>query len=180
MTNRNLRHLALMSTMLMACSVPSVSLGQTCYTGTIQAATPTTQYVIHGDGTITDTTTSLMWKQCPEGQSSLDCSTGAAALFRWDQALQTATAVNTSGGFAGYSDWRMPSIAELTSIIETQCTSPAINLAVFPNTGNLFFWTNSPDANDDSATWFVEFKFGNTGTAGRDQVYPIRLVRSVE
>ncbi|KZY43001.1 hypothetical protein A3732_15265 [Oleiphilus sp. HI0050] len=49
-------------------------LAQECSSDTIAETTPATQFVIHGDGTITDTSTALMWKQCLEGLSGTQCN----------------------------------------------------------------------------------------------------------
>jgi hypothetical protein len=44
------------------------------------------RYLDNGDGTVTDTKTNLMWKQCAEGQSGSTCS-GKAAGYQWDAAI---------------------------------------------------------------------------------------------
>lgn len=98
----------------------------------------------NSDGTITDTKTGLMWKKCMEGFTGNSCDTGAAAAFTWQTALQQPGVVNSGGGFAGQTDWRLPNIKELTSIVEEQCYDPAINLTRFPNTPSSVVWSGSP------------------------------------
>ena len=155
------------------------SRAQNCHTDTMTETTPDTQYVVHGDETITDTTTALMWKQCVEGLSDPDCTSGIAELKTWQGALQTANDTNNNGGFAGYADWRVPNIAELVSLVEEQCTGPSINDSIFPNTENTFIWTSSPDFNNDRGSWSVHFNIGTTATLERDGTFQVRLVRSV-
>jgi len=163
-----------------ALSLSTHSTAQNCHTDTIAETTPNTQYVIHGDGTITDTTTALMWKQCVEGLSGQNCTSGIEELLTWTGALQSANNINTSGGFAGYADWRVPNVAELVTLVEEQCTDPSINENVFPNTANKFIWSSSPDFNNDSGSWSVDFNVGTTATLQRDFPYRVRLVRSIQ
>ena len=165
-------------TALFGLSTPSSA--QTCHTDTITETTPDTQFVVHGDGTVTDTTTALMWKQCVEGLSDPNCASGIAELKTWQDTLQTANTTNDNGGFAGYADWRIPNIAELVSLVEEQCTGPSINDSVFPNTTTSFILTSSPDFNNDSGSWSVDFNIGTTATVLRNSSFQLRLVRSVQ
>jgi len=171
------------STILITASLLGLSphsSAQSCHSDSMAETTPDTQYVVHGDGTITDTTTALMWKQCVEGLSDPNCSSGITELQTWQDALQTANSTNDNGGFAGYADWRIPNIAELVSLVEEQCTGPSINDSVFPNTANKFIWTSSPDYNLDEGSWSVDFNIGTTATLVRDNAFQVRLVRSVQ
>lgn len=58
--------------------------------GTVQAVTceknlpasnPDAVYAEHGDGTVTDTRTGLMWKQCVEGRSGANCDSGSSNIY---------------------------------------------------------------------------------------------------
>ncbi|WP_082087048.1 Lcl C-terminal domain-containing protein [Teredinibacter purpureus] len=55
--------------------------------------------------------------------------------------LQVPNTLNGTGGFAGYSDWRVPNIKKILSIIEVPCSSPSINSDRFlaASIGN--YWT---------------------------------------
>jgi len=64
------------------------------------------EFVDNGDGTITDQATGLMWAQSDSG-SGLD----------WEQALTYAQAQNEAK-YLGYSDWRLPNVKELQSIVD--------------------------------------------------------------
>ena len=162
----------------------STIMAQTCRTDSIKATTPTAQFTIHGDGTVTDKRTGLMWKQCLIQYSGGDCSIGSLEYYTWQAALQATEALNSSGGFAGYTDWRLPNIKELRSIVEYQCDSPAINLDVFPNT-QIFheIWTSSPSALYEFSAWSVDF---HNGYSDENIIYSsgfylglhVRLVRS--
>src|SRR5688572_13560192 len=107
----------------------------------INQTTPTSRFTNNGNGTVTDVRTGLMWERCMMGYSFSDngtptdltddsCTATATTTFIWQQALQGAA----DRGFAGFTDWRLPNIKELISIVEHMCTGPAINETIFPGT----------------------------------------------
>ncbi len=158
--------------------LPVVAFAQICQTASIPATTPTNRFTINKNGTVSDTKTGLMWKTCSEGQSGTDCSGGSAATYTWQLALQQAQTINNGGGFAGYSDWRVPNVKELLSIVEEQCIEPSINLTVFPNTPYLnVFWSSSPSADFSGNAWYVGFYGGGSDYGFKDYGNFVRLVR---
>ncbi len=152
---------------------------QTCKPD-IPASTPNWQLTDHGNGTVTDIKTGLMWKKCLEGLSGSACTSGSVSLFTWQQALAQP---GNNSGFAGYNDWRLPNIKELNSIVEEKCHAPAINLNRFPNTPDTsncdrdsYVWSGSPvAANEDDNAWAVGFFSGHTSFSfgcPDDPLYP--------
>jgi len=65
-------------------------------------------FVDNGDGTITDRATGLMWQK-----------SGSSRTKRWKQAQIYIKRLNKDQ-FAGYSDWRLPTIEELASLVERE------------------------------------------------------------
>lgn len=106
-------------------------LAQTCVDA-IPSTTPDSQLVDNGDGTVTDSKTGLMWKQCSEGLSGSDCGTGTRSRYSAQSALNYVTNLNSADGFAGHKDWRVPNIKELNSILDHHCVAPALNTNRFP------------------------------------------------
>jgi len=152
-------------------------LAQTC-NGSITASAPDSHYTDNGDGTVTDSQTGLMWRQCSEGQGTVltECDTGSAATYTWQGALQRAQTVN-GVGFGGHNDWRLPNRNELVSLIESRCISPAINETVFPNTGVLGYWSASPNASSSDGAWNVVFYSGRVSSLDKNNALYVRLVR---
>ena len=68
-------------------------------------------YTNNGDGTVTDNVTGLMWQQSPDTDGDGDID--AADKLSYDEAVAGASAQTTGG----YSDWRLPTIKELYSLI---------------------------------------------------------------
>jgi hypothetical protein len=165
---------------LLLCCVLSAAIvhaEQTCKPDSIPASTPDSQLIDNGNGTVTDSTTGLIWKKCVEGLSGDDCATGTPDTFTWQEALQQPSAVNNSGGFAGHTDWRLPNINELISIVEEQCDDPAINLNRFPNSPSDYVWSGSPDASSSEEAWFLHFGSGSASLFDRSNSNAVRLVR---
>lgn len=79
----------------------------------------------------------------------------------------------------GASDWRLPSIKELHSIVDdTAAAEPAINTSVFGATKSGFYWSGTPElgaANTDA--FGVQFVTGITATQTTNSLGLIRCVR---
>jgi len=144
---------------------------------TVTAITPTTDFIVHGSGTVTHSKTGLMWKQCPEGLSGVGCATGVAIFYTWQASLQLAETLNAAGGLAGFVDWRVPNIKELNSIVENQCFNPSINTTIFPNTASSVFWSASPIAGNAPYAWNVNFAEGTNPSNVKATSQYVRLVR---
>ena len=134
-------------------------------------------YDVHGDGTVTDKVTTLIWKQCPEGLSGSKCDAGTTDTLTWEEALERANTVNDGDGFAGSTDWRLPNRNELLSLSALDRYDPAINITVFPGTPSAGFWSTSPSAYDRDYAWGVDFHYGNDYGNRRYGSVRLRLVR---
>lgn len=139
----------------------------------ISITRPDSLYTDHGDGTVTDNATGLMWQKCSLGQAGSSC-TGTALRFTWQAAL--AVANNNTG--SGYTDWRLPSKNELASLVEDACRGPAINETVFPATIGFVYWSSSPYAGNSEVAWMVYFNGGGVATLSKNNNSSfVRLVR---
>lgn len=159
--------------------LPGIGFTQTCSTTTIIASTPTSQFTAHDNGTITDNKTGLTWKRCSEGQTwtGVTCA-GTTASYTWQNALKQAQTLNAGGGYAGNTDWRVPNVKELLSIVESQCLLPTTNLTVFPNSpSNSVYWSSSSYLTDTTQAWFVAFNYGGVASMLKSYGYWVRLVR---
>ncbi|MEP3351651.1 MAG: DUF1566 domain-containing protein [Marinomonas sp.] len=78
------------------------------YTGNAQ------NYTVHGDGTVTDNVTGLMWTQSPD-------TNGDGKISKVDK-LSSGDAVVYCDtlNYAGYSDWQLPNIKQSYSLINFQ------------------------------------------------------------
>ncbi len=74
-----------------------------------------------------------------------------------------AAAVNAAA-LCGYSDWRLPTMRELKTIVKDGASSPAIDTDYFPNTDALRFWSASTAVTMPTQAWVVSFNDGITNT----------------
>jgi hypothetical protein len=189
---KNVRALAFIPALLIFCG--QVGAQQACNEH-INQSSPTSRFTNNANGTVTDVRTGLMWQRCAMGYTFSDggtptdladdtCTPEAVNTFKWDQALQGAAERNTQGGFAGFTDWRLPNLKELISIVEPKCADPAINESIFPDTPPSRFLSASPaDAATSNVTSVLivdfasGFDFGALATTV-SSVSSVRLVRS--
>ncbi|MCI5211772.1 MAG: DUF1566 domain-containing protein [Candidatus Electrothrix sp. ATG2] len=147
-------------------------------------------YIIHRNSTVTDTSTRLMWKRCSEGLSGVNCEHGNADTYTWDYAIQR---FRYGSSYAGYSDWRMPTIRELKTLVycsngtgvnntcgcKYRSRYPTINIQIFPNTSSSVYWSASPyNTSHTGGAWGVYFNDGCAAGYARNDSYTVRLVRN--
>jgi hypothetical protein len=81
-------------------------------------------YIDNGDGTITDEVTGLMWEKFSDNGSIHDRDT----TYTWANGISSKIFdLNYDGGFAGYEDWRMPTIRELKTLTDYGKPTPSID-----------------------------------------------------
>lgn len=80
--------------------------------GAIQAgaASPVPRFTDNGDGTVTDGLTGLMWTK--------DANLNRYGNKQWQNALDYIKLINTGTGYYGHTDWRLPNINEIRSLID--------------------------------------------------------------
>ena len=138
---------------------------------------PDSQYVVQSSaGTVVDTATNLMWKQCGEGVSGADCLIGSWVATNWDDSYVAAY----SSRFAGYNDWRLLTLTELQSLLPSDCGTqgPTINRTVFPSTLANLSWSGTIYSGSSSLVWVVGFSGGSSSLYSRNYGGYVRLVRA--
>ncbi len=123
---------------------------------------------------VADAVTGLTWQGCAAGQSGPDCSIGGATSQVWNDAVSYCDALD----WGGYTDWRLPDVKELYSIVDTRRTFPSTDPAAFPQTPLSYFWSSSSYAADPSSAWGVAFDNGYVGNVDKDNGKYVRCVRS--
>jgi hypothetical protein len=96
-------------------------------------AWPNPRFTNNGNGTVTDNLTGLVWLR---NANVANAGTDWATALTWVTELNTSGTVNgvsagdTSNGGAHQSDWRMPNIRELASLLDYRFNAPALCNAI--------------------------------------------------
>ena len=124
--------------------------------------------VVDSATTVKDTYRHLVWQRGDE----INMTRG----YLWDGARDYCERLETGG----YSDWRMPSIEELQTIIDyTRRLSPIWNTDMFPAAPRMgwWFWSSTDYAEDPDEAWTVNFGRGYIYPSSKSGDYHLRCVR---
>lgn len=167
----NKKYLILTAGVALLCTYPSLATTQHCN------PPPSSQaFIDHHNGTVTDQRTQLMWKTCLEGQLPPSCS-GKPKALQWHAALELTQEV-VPYRFAGYRDWRLPTRAELETLIESNCREPATNTQVFPSMTTVGLWSSDIADQAKHTAWGVDFTSGRSFEHFQTASKYVRLVRN--
>jgi hypothetical protein len=151
------------------------------------------RFVDNGDGTVTDVETGLMWEKKDDFGGIHDkdnfytwSATGTApdgtAFTTFLGTLNNGTSADgtaNSGCFAGHCDWRLPTSAELQTILLAPfpCgTNPCID-SVFGPTQSNSYWSATTFADFPDYAWFVKFDRGSVINDLKHFGFYVRAVR---
>jgi hypothetical protein len=117
-----------------------------------------------------DTLTGLMWPRngnLPNGTRT------------WYAALDYVATLNSSGGLCGHTDWRLPNINELETLVNANepNTSTWLMTQGFISVQAAWYWSSSTNAGYAGFAWIVDMWYGlvvNHGKDGYGYVWPVR------
>jgi hypothetical protein len=156
------------------------------------------RYGVNGDGTVTDYDTGLQWEQKTADGSVHDEANDhdwsptlgrpdGTAFSTFLGTLNNATSrdgTTSSGCFVGHCDWRLPSIVELSTIVDPAAPgcgggSACIDQTVFGPTIAFFYWSATTDTDFPGFAWGVVFGTdGSVSGAIKEAPLFVRAVRS--
>ncbi len=104
---------------------------------------------------VQDNITGRIWEAKTDDDSIHDRDT----LFTFEEAQDHVRQLNEMK-FGGYSNWRIPNLKELSSVIHFGKTLPSINAKYFPYQYSSFYWSSTECVDDDRYAWGVFFQRG--------------------
>lgn len=183
----------------LACTTPggqagSLEVSYRSGVARLRCLVPGVRFMDNGDGTITDLLTGLMWekKDGEDGVADLANPHDVDNQYMWDAAMGgdwldrlngRLIYTRDEGGFAGYSDWRLPTLAELRMILSAEypncpsapCIDPIFGPTTSDPTGPAYYWSASSAV--PTYAWRVNFNNGNALISYKDGTFHVRAVR---
>jgi Protein of unknown function (DUF1566) len=164
------------------------------------AGQSTVRFVDNGDGTITDFQTGLMWEKKDDAGGLHDKD----LVLRWQDELPEKSVYEWLSelngrtddpeaqlGFAGHTEWRIPTIAELQTLVDLNNASPTVD-PIFSTecildctvtscscTAAFVYWSSTSAMNNPLLAWTVLFVDGSMSTKTKDDFAHVRAVRGV-
>lgn len=119
-------------------------------------------FVAQDNDTVIDLITDLVWQKSDDGVKRT-----------WQNALEYCRDLS----LAGFSDWRVPEVKELATLVSFDVYDPAID-PVFLNTSSADYWTSTTAAGDPEQAWRVNFYVDNLRSVAKSRYNYVRCVQS--
>jgi hypothetical protein len=157
---------------------------------------PASRFTENGDGTVTDNLTGLVWSKHANAPSRalpntpLNNCPNAETDMLWLEALDFITCLNANR-HAGFSDWRLPNVNELESMVNLGAADSAAYLNAngfgfgpgLSQVQPIQYWAATSDASNPAtqsaaAAWDVDLVKGNSYSTLKNEltrgVWPVR------
>jgi len=122
-----------------------------------------TRFKDNGNGTISDKSTGLMWQKIASSEQII-----------WSDSIITAEALT----LAGYTDWRLPNVLELLSIVDWTQYDPCINHTFFPYTLSDIYWSSTTSVSNDVEVHAFDFGSSTLVKSVKNTLLFFRAVRT--
>ncbi|MBN1898814.1 MAG: DUF1566 domain-containing protein, partial [Spirochaetes bacterium] len=126
-----------------------------------------TRFTDHGNGTVTDNVTGLMWTK----------NANLYGAQNWNSAIDLAAGCSVGG----YTDWRLPNGRELLSLTEDNNYNPVLPTGhPFINVQNDNYWVSTTCVNNPASAGYLDMGGGNMAGDNKGNNHYIWYVRGGE
>ena len=135
-------------------------------------ASPSPRFTDHGDGTVTDNLTGLMWAKDANDNGTMT----------WADAIDYANNLSLGNEGCGttYTDWRLPNVRELQSLIDFGNNLPALPVGhPFTNVQLElgWYWSSTTYSFSTDGAWYVYIASGSVNGSNKTSnfyAWPVR------
>lgn len=120
-----------------------------------------TPFVDNKNGTVIDGKTGLIWQQ------------GEGGAMGWTKAFPYCENLS----LAGYTDWRLPNIKELESLVDKTRQNPTLDQAFFPDAHASPYWSSTTHPSQPKFAWHMDFSNGRVSNNTKYYSMYARCVR---
>ena len=122
-------------------------------------------FTIASPTTVIDNLTGLMWR-----------SQFLPDTLTWESALTYADTSTT----AGFTDWRLPNIKEIQSIMDVSRINPCLNTSYFTANPAMKCWASTTLPNKTVSAWYLDTRYGITTYDVKTRRNYVYLVRTAD
>jgi hypothetical protein len=133
---------------------------------------------VHSNNCVVDNNTGLMWSRY------MSASVGPASngLIPWTtnangEGIFAFCAAANAASLGGYTDWRVPNLFELLSLIDHEATTSAPDSTAFPTWSIGVFWSSTTRTSLTTAALYVNYGPGYVVGEVKTSAYYCALVR---
>ena len=119
-----------------------------------------------GDKTVLDSTTGLTWQRG-----------GSDEPMVFDKAQEYINQLN-GGLFAGFLDWRLPTIQELMTLLKSKEGDNGLYIDSVFDTPQKYCWSSTTHKSSSESAWIVNFDYGHVYWSLLYDLSYVRAVRS--
>ena len=86
-----------------------------------------------------------------------------------------------AGSFGGFADWRLPTVYELSFLVDRGEFDPAVEPLFFPDlpedSWTYYYWSSTTRTTDSSLAWLTSFMYGRNLSGAKSSLMYVRAVR---
>ncbi len=134
-----------------------------------QALTSSERFkLVLGGAGVLDKETGLVWEQSP-----------GTVTYTWDWSGNNAAYSCINKAVGGRKGWRLPSLQELASLLDTSVSgTPKLPIGhPFTNVQSSYYWSATTFADGPAVAWSVDIASGLVSTFNKIAAYPVWCVR---